>query len=374
MRISIIGPAYPLRGGIAHHVYWVKKALVSRGHEIQVISFRKLYPNLFFPGTTEFDTSRLKFEVGALPILSPLNPVSWRRAMNSLKAFLPELVLIQWWQPFFGLVVGSLARWCNKNDVKCIIECHNIFPHEPTPLDRPLLKFALSPADSLITHSNSDREDLLNLVPGKQVSVTSLPVPVELAGSKLSRRGGRTILFFGKVRKYKGLEVLLEAMPLVLAKIDCKLIIAGEFYDSIEKYSRRISALKIEEHVQIDNRYIPNEEVPNVFARADVLVLPYVSASQSGVARIALLNGMPIIASTAGGLSESIKNDVNGLLFTCGDSAALADRIVTYFVKNLGPTFSQNILEASELSSNYQIAELIESMIGAKPTTGWYEL
>jgi glycosyltransferase involved in cell wall biosynthesis len=341
----------------------MQQTLIERGHDIEVISFRKLYPSLFFPGTTEFDTSRLRFDPGALPILTPLNPISWFRAVNRLKLFSPDLVLIQWWQPFFGPVVGALARWCRKNDVKCIIECHNIFPHEPTPLDQPLLKFGLSRADRLITHSASDRKALLELMPGKQVSVTSLPLPSELGGSKLSRRTGRTILFFGKVRKYKGLEVLLEAMPMALAKVDCKLIVAGEFYESLDKYKRRISELKIEAHVRIDNRYIPNEEVPNIFAEADVLVLPYVSASQSGVARIALLNGLPIIASTAGGLSESVDDNITGLLFPCGDSAALADRIVRFFSNNLGPLFSENILRSAKASSNQQFAEMIESVI-----------
>src|SRR5262249_14549856 len=158
MRISIIGPAYPLRGGIAHHVYWVTQALLSRGHHIQVISFRKLYPAIFFPGTSEFDDSRLKFDSGALQILTPLKPVSWLRATGRLKSFSPDFVLIQWWQPFFGPVVGALMRWCRRNAIKCVIECHNIFPHETTPLDIPLLKFALSRADHLITHSYSDRK------------------------------------------------------------------------------------------------------------------------------------------------------------------------------------------------------------------------
>ena len=362
MRISIIGPAYPLRGGIAHHVYWVTQALLSRGHQIQVISFRKLYPAPFFPGTSEFDTSRLKLDSGALQILTPLNPFSWLRAVNRLKDFLPDLVLIQWWQPFFGLLVGALSRWCHKNAIRCVIECHNVFPHETTPLDRPLLRFALSRADCLIVHSNNDRRDLLNLVPGKPVSVTSLPLPREFAASTQCTRNGRTILFFGKVRKYKGLEVLLKAMPIVLEKLDCRLIVMGEFYDSIDRYQQMISELQIEDHVRVDNRYIPNEEVPNIFAEADVLVLPYVSASQSGVARIALLNGMPIISSTAGGLSETVIENVNGLLFPCGDSKALAERIITFFENDLGPTLSQNIIRSTNEVPNHEFAALIESM------------
>jgi glycosyltransferase involved in cell wall biosynthesis len=367
MRISIIGPAYPLRGGIAHHVFWLRRELTARAHSVQVISFRKLYPRIFFPGTSELDTSRLKLDAGAAPILTPLNPVTWLRAFKQVKAFSPDVIMFEWWQPFFGPVVGTLARWFRRSGVRCFIECHNIVPHERSPLDGLLTRFALSAADQLITHSSKDREDLLALLPGKEISIAPLPSLNEFSGPAKGSRSGRTILFFGKVRKYKGLDVLLAAMPKVLSKVDCRLIVAGEFYDSIEKYQQLIRRYDLESHVHIDNRYVPNEEVAGIFEGADVLVLPYVSASQSGVVRIALSNGLPVIASRTGGLSESVLDNVNGLLFPAGDSDALADRIVTFFGDNLGPALSDNILKSTAQSSSHQLADAIEEMMRKSP-------
>lgn len=363
MRVSILGPAYPLRGGIAHHVYWLWRELNNRGHTVQVISFRKLYPGIFFPGTTQLDTSSLKLDAHALPILTPLNPATWLQAFKQVKAFSPDVIVFQWWQPFFGPLVGTLTRLFRKAGFKCIIECHNVLSHEGSPFDRLLVKFALSGADHFITHSTKDREDLLAIVPGKDVTVSALPSLDEFSAPATKRHtGGHTILFFGTVRKYKGLDVLLAAMPKVLLKVKCELIIVGEFYDSLDKYQRLIREHHIESHVRLDNRYVPNEQVPGIFQQADVLVLPYLSATQSGVARIAISNGLPVIASKTGGLSEAVIEGVNGLLFPPGDSDALADRLVMYFNDNLNTILAKNNLASSAISSECRIIEIIEQI------------
>lgn len=363
MRITLVGPAYPLRGGIAHHTYWLRRELAARGHAVQVISFRKLYPRLLFPGTTEMDTSGLRLDAGALAILTALGPLTWLQALRAIREFSPRVVVFQWWQPFFGPLVGMLARALGNRGIKRVIECHNVFPHEGSPLDRRLLKFAFSPADHLITHSERDRRNVAAIVPGKSVSVCSLPALEEFAGHATPTREGRTILFFGKVRKYKGLSVLLEAMPKVLQRLDCRLEIIGEFYESIDRYNRLIRKLGLETAVRIDNRYVANEEVPGIFERADVLVLPYVSASSSGVAQIALSNALPVIASSAGGLSEAVMDGVNGLMFPSGDSDALAERIVYYFTNNLGSVFSNNL--RASVANRRTAADIIEEVAGS---------
>jgi glycosyltransferase involved in cell wall biosynthesis len=368
MRITIVGPAYPLRGGIAHHTYWLSRELAARGHKTQVVSFRKLYPRLLFPGTTEIDASRLKLDSGALPILTPLNPIVWRRALRVIKGFAPDLIVFQWWQPFFGLLVGTIGRVMRRWGIKQLIECHNIYPHESNPLDRSLLKYAFASADYFITHSTRDQSDLSTLAPGKPVSICSLPRLEEFSGEIASARTGRTILFFGKVRKYKGLAVLLNAMPKVVSQLDCRLMIVGEFYDSIDKYREIISKLELNNVVSIDNRYVDNEEVPGIFAQADVLILPYLTASQSAVAQIALSNGLPVIASDAGGLSEAILDGVNGLLFPSGDSDALADRIIHYFTDHLGPVFSENLRSSAPTGTT--AVDIIEEL-AASGSTAW---
>jgi glycosyltransferase involved in cell wall biosynthesis len=315
---------------------------------------------MLFPGTTEVDTSGLALDANAIPLLTPINPLTWLRARRMVRDFSPDVVVFQWWQPFFGPLVGTLARSFRRAQLRCVMECHNVFPHEGSLLDRALIRFALSAADHLITHSARDRELLLSVLPGKKISVSPLPPIQEFSGGHTTLRNGRTLLFFGKVRKYKGLEVLLRAMPKVLARMDCCLKIVGEFYDSIEKYRQLIQEYRIEEKVHIDNRYVANEEVPRFFREADVLILPYVGASQSGVARIALSNALPVIASQVGGLAEAIEDNVTGLLFPAGDSDALADRIVHYFASDLGLVFSQNILRTSAEQSGSTIIDVIE--------------
>lgn len=360
MKFTIIGPAYPLRGGISHHVYYVNKELTKRGHSVQVISFRKLYPKLFFPGSTELDISVSKLDPKASSILSSLNPLSWIMAIKAVKAFSPDLVIFQWWHPFFAPMIGTLTRAFHRLGLNSVLECHNVFPHERSPLDGALIKFASQAIDNFITHSHKDRDDLLSFAQGKRISVCPLPIPDEFASHSNNDRAGRTILFFGTIRKYKGLEVLLRALPKILSTTECHLLVAGEFYESVDKYQKLISELGLESHVTLENRYIANEEIPKIFERADVLVLPYLNATQSAVANMALANGLPVIASNTGGLSEVVISNVNGLLFPSGDAEALAQQIVNYFTNNLGTEFARNIRTTAHDAPRGEIADAIE--------------
>ena len=363
MRVSIIGPAYPLRGGISHHVYYLKRELTAQGHLVQVVSFSKLYPTLLFPGSTEFDTSTSGLDAKGEAILRTLNPLTWLRAFKAVTAFAPDVVVFQWWHSFFAPVIGALARALRRKGIKSVLECHNVFPHERTFLDTSLLKFAARPINSYITHSNKDRADLLPIVSGKNINVCPLPVPDEFSGGFDNNRSGHTLLFFGTVRKYKGLEVLLAALPKVLEQTECELLVVGEFYEPEEKYRQAIRDYGIEEHVQIDNRYVANEEIPGIFDQADALVLPYLNATQSAVARLALSNGLPLIASRTGGLAEIVIENVNGLLFPAGDADALADQIVSYFTQHRGPEFSRNIRATSPVDPLRSIVGTLERVV-----------
>jgi glycosyltransferase involved in cell wall biosynthesis len=353
---------YPLRGGIAHHVYWLHRELTSRGHKVEVISYRRLYPRLLFPGTSIYDTSEIKLDAGARAILTALNPISWIRALRAAKATAPDLVVIQWWNTFFAPLVGTLGRMLGRAGLATVIECHNVLPHERRRIDRYLLKFAFSPASDFITHSRTDSEELLGLLPDKKVRVAPLPILNEFSAPTRPERKGRTILFFGIVRKYKGLDVLLRALPKVLSQVECNLIVAGEFYEPVAKYRQLVQELGISSSVQIENRYIPNEEVPALFNQADVLVLPYLSATQSAVAGIAAANGLPIIASRTGGLSEAVQENVTGLLFPPGDVDALADSLVRYFTSAAPQTFSDNLKPSEIERIRSELADVIEEI------------
>jgi glycosyltransferase involved in cell wall biosynthesis len=361
MRLSIIGPAHPLRGGIAHHVYWLRQEMAARGHAVQVISFRKLYPSLLFPGTTERDASGLKLDAQAEAILKPLDPASWLRAAREVQRFGPEAVVLQWWQPFFAPMFGTLARRFRRSGLRVIVECHNVLPHEGSPADRLLTRFAFAAVDEFIVHARTDEERLRQFVPDRRISVSPLPTFQEFKAATQGTRDGRRLLFFGKVRRYKGLDVLLEAMPQVLARVDCELLIVGEFYEDVETYQRIIRKQGIERHVRLINRYVTNEEVAEYFAQADVLVLPYVTASQSAVAQIALANDLPIIASRAGGLCDDLSEGIDGLSFRPGDASDLADKIVSYFTNGYGPAFASNLRARRLEGTACRIAEIIES-------------
>src|SRR5262249_20814285 len=147
----------------AHHVYWLHQELTSRGHAVQVISYRKLYPSLLFPGTSEQDASRLKFDAQADPLLSPLNLASWRRALDKVRHFGPDAVIVQWWQPFFAPLIGTLVRRLKRDGIRVLVECHNVTPHESNPADRLLSRFALAPVDEFIVHARTDKERLNDL-------------------------------------------------------------------------------------------------------------------------------------------------------------------------------------------------------------------
>jgi glycosyltransferase involved in cell wall biosynthesis len=359
VKITIIGPAYPLRGGIAHHVYWLQRELTARGHGVQVISFRTLYPKFLFPGKTMFDASEKRLDAQALAVLNPLNPLTWIEAKRAIESFAPDLALVEWWHTFFSPALGSLIRGLKRAGIRSAIECHNIVPHERRWIDRRLASFTFSPVDNFITHSTADREDLLRLMPGRRVEVAYLPTFTEFTSAAEAARDGRTILFFGIVRKYKGLDVLLRAMPAVLAKVDCKLRIVGEFYEPLETYLQIIREAGVESSVEIVNRYVANEEVPQLFAEADVLALPYLNATQSAVARIAFANALPIVASRTGGLAEVVRDGVTGLLAPPGDADALAGKLVEYFTKQLGPTFAANLRSEAREQAGDKLIEAI---------------
>lgn len=360
MKIALVGPVYPLRGGIAHHVYSLQQQLIRRHHQVEVISYRKLYPRFLFPGRTTIDASELKFETDAQAILDPLDPRTWIKAFRAIKKFSPDAAVIEWWNPFFAPAMGALAAMLKTSGIKTIFECHNVFPHERSLIDLPLLSFAFASVERFITHSVKDREDLLSIKSAK-VSVAPLPPVAEFAGGERDR-SGHGILFFGIVRKYKGLDVLLRAMPRVLSEVECNLVVAGEFYDSVERYEAIIRENGIEKSVRLENRYVANEEVPALFEEADVLVLPYLSATQSGVARIAIMNRLPMIASQTGGLMESITEDC-GLLVPPGDAGALAGALIRYFKEGLGPIFSDRMKSLDSASSD--LARVIEEMTEA---------
>lgn len=346
MKAAILGPTYPHRGGIAHYTTLLARALHTR-HELAMVSFRRLYPGLLFPGTTQFDTSGTAIEppVRPEPILDSLNPVSWARAGARLRALAPDFLVVPWWHPFFGPSLGTAARRARAGGRRParIFLCHNVAPHEGTPLDRALTAYGLGGADAFLVHARSEALKLERLAAGRPVRVHPHPsyeIFSEGAPSRESARAslglsGRVLLFFGYVRPYKGLHDLLFALTLARRDAWDRLVIAGEFYEPIERYRALLEHPAIRDRVSVVDRYVANEEVGRFLAAADVVALPYREATGSGIAQVAFGAGVPVIATRTGGLEEVVEEGVSGLLVPPRDPPSLARAIERFFDEDL---------------------------------------
>lgn len=368
MRICLIGPTYPYRGGIAHYTTLLAHHLAQDpAHEHLLISFSRQYPRWLYKGSSDRDTSRRPLQTDAEYLLDPLNPLSWRRTWRRIGAWQPDLVVMFWWVPFWAPAWSWLARASKRlrPAPRLIYICHNVLPHEAGRLDRQALRAALSPADGLLAHAESQAAELRRLLPGKPVVVSPMPtfagVGADAALLPMQPPADRPLLLFcGFVRPYKGLDILLEALPQVLARQPVHLLIAGEFWDGEADYRRQISRLQLDAHVTIDNRYIPDEELSAYLQAASVVVLPYRSATQSAVLQLAFGHGRPVITTDVGGLAEAVEDGRTGLVVPPEDVEALAGAILHYVEADLQPAFEENIALAR---GRFAWGRLVEALV-----------
>ena len=342
MKAAILGPTYPHRGGIAHYTTLLARAL-HRRHDLSIVSFARLYPRFLFPGTTQFDTSTITIgpPVRPEPILDSLNPLSWLSAGARLRAIAPDFIVVPWWHPFFGPSLGVASRRARRPGKRTarIFLCHNVSPHEATPIDRALTAYGLGGADAFLVHARSEEEKLRRLAGGRPIRVHPHPsyeIFSERAPSREEARSaldleGRVLLFFGYVRPYKGLADLLSALKLARRDAWDRALVVGEFYEPLERYRALLEDPLIRERVRVVNRYVANEEVARYFAAADVVALPYREATGSGIAQIAFGAGVPVIATRTGGLEDVVEEGVSGLLVPPGDPPSLARAIERFF-------------------------------------------
>jgi glycosyltransferase involved in cell wall biosynthesis len=255
--------------------------------------------------------------------------------------------------------------------------CHNVEAHERSGIDAILSRYALGTSSRFITHSHRDRLTLEALLPGARVRAAPLPmfgvfregtaIPTAAARSRLALDGGDVLLFFGNIRRYKGLPVLLRALPRVLARRRCKLLVVGEFYHQEDETKALIRELGLGDHLVLVDRYVPNEEVALYFSAADLVVLPYRSASQSAIVQIAYAFQRPVVATAVGGLPEVVDHEVTGLLAPPDDPEALADAICRFFDESMGAHMAQNILERQHRFGWERMVEAIEGLVTPAP-------
>lgn len=340
LRVTVVGPAPPLRGGIAHYTAALVRALRLR-HAVQVVGLRRQYPRLLFPGTTETDQSRVGIELACDARVDPLSPWSWPAVAKAIRTFAPDVIVLAWWQPALGAVLATFARLARgRSRARLVFLCHNVAAHDATPLDRALTRCAFRCADAAIVHSDADQERLRRTRPSLLQLHTKHPaydlaefgprLEAEQARAKLGLAGD-VVLFFGLVRRYKGLSDLLRAMPRILAAHRCTLVVAGEFYEPRPPYEALARELGISTQVRLLDRYVPNEEVGVYFSAADVVVAPYRAATQSGVVALAQQFHRPAVVSRVGGLPDMVVEGVTGLSVPAGDRDALAIAVLRIY-------------------------------------------
>jgi glycosyltransferase involved in cell wall biosynthesis len=369
MKICLIGPAYPLRGGIAHYTTFLAKALLKR-HAVTLLSFTRLYPTFFFPGTTEFDTSARSFSSDSEAIFDPLGPRSWLRTARRIRTLSPDLVIVQWWSPIFAIPLGTVLRLAKRHGrPRVLFICHNVRPHERIPGEGLLPRFAFAAADLFIVHSDEDLRELQAIRPDARIRKLFLPIndgfsPAinKVAAQRQLGLTSPTILFFGLIRRYKGLAQLLRAMPLVLKAMECTLMIVGEFYDGREECLGLIRSLDLSARVLLVDRYVANEEVALYFSAADLVVLPYTSATQSAVVPIAYSFERPVVTTKVGGLPEAVIDGQTGFIVNPADPRALAEAIVQYFREGRELEFIEGIRKERERLSWERFIDAIEAM------------
>lgn len=370
-RIAVVGLTHPFRGGIAHYTTLLCRALAAR-HDVRLFSLTRQYPALLFLGKTQYDDSTATLDFAHEPCLDSINPLSWLRTYLRIRRYRPDFLLLSWWNPFFAPCFGTVARLCRRSGIRSAFICHNVIPHEPSLLDRGLLRYAFGSSNLFITHSRKDRDDLRNLRADAHIRrhvhptyevFTSEGAPTrEHARAKLGLPDRRVLLFFGFVREYKGLDVLLEAMALG-SDPRYHLLVVGEFYESRERYEPRLGRLLAEGKLTLVDRYVPNEEVALYFAASDLLIVPYRTATQSGVVQIAYGFGLPVVATRVGGIPEVVVDGETGYLVPPDDAPAMASAVRGHFERDESARVAENIAREREKYSWDRMVTVIEELI-----------
>lgn len=337
MRLTIIGPVYPFRGGIAHHTTMLMKALTERNHQVMLISFRRQYPSRLYPGRSDRDPSLEPLRVDAEYILDPIFPWTWLRSAKHITLFTPRAVVIPWWTTFWAPAYWCLGLILRNREIPVIFLVHNVIPHEARWWDAWVTRQVFRFGKAFLVQNIRERERLLGLIPEALIGVSPHPIYPTFNQVRLTKQEARiklglpldnpVLLFFGIVRPYKGLDQLIEAAALLIQrKIDINLLVAGEFWEEKSAYLDQIRQLSLSSRVSIHDKYIPNEEVGIYFSAADLFIAPYIGGTQSGAVKLALGFGLPAIISDRI-TDEILINDSRVRIVPTGDPQKLADAI-----------------------------------------------
>lgn len=375
-KIIIIGPAYPYRGGNALFVTHTYEALKSN-FDVKIFNYKLLYPSFLFPGTTQFDKSKEQFfQVPSDRIINSINPFNWIKAAGLLKKENADLVVFDWWHPFFGFCHGAisfLTRKKYKNKILFITE--NVVSHEANTIDKFLTRIGLKYASKFLTLSGIVEKELNQYSKGKSVYRSELPIydcynPIEEINiDKIKvelgfEENSLVLLFFGYIKKYKGLDILIEAFPKILSEnSDARLLIVGEFYDNPKEYFDLIKKLGIDDKVKVINQFVPNEDVAKYYQISDVVILPYRSATQSGILNVAYGFYKPVIVTNVGGLAEFVDEEKTGFVVKPDSPDAISDGVNKFLNSMIKIDFTTKIQARNQKNSFNKLPEVFEKIL-----------
>ena len=372
MKIVIIGPAYPLRGGLATYNERLARAFTAAGDAVRLVTFSLQYPDFLFPGQTQLSTEAAPADLAIEVSINSVNPLTWWRVGRRLRRERPDLVVFRFWLPLMGPALGTIARLVRGNGhTRVVAITDNVIPHEKRPGDGPLTRYFLSACDGFVTMSCRVLADLQHLGFGQKPALyRPHPLydnfgPIKPKSDALAALGlpaqFRYVLFFGFIRAYKGLDLLLEALADArVAALPVKLIVAGEFYEDAAPYEALIQKYQLENQLVRATDFIPNERVADYFCAADLVVQPYKNATQSGVSQVAYHFERPLLVTDVGGLAELIPAGVGGYVVP-PTAAAIADALVDFYANNREEAFAAGVRqERTKFSWEVMVAALKE--------------
>ncbi|WP_299991589.1 glycosyltransferase [uncultured Pontibacter sp.] len=354
-RIVIVGPAHPLRGGgMSTFNERLAMAFQEAGDEVEIVSFSLQYPSFLFPGKSQFTSEPAPKGITIKALINSVNPISWVRTGNYISNQKPDLVIFRYWLPFMGPALGTIARLVKCNRYSRILAItDNVIPHEKRPGDVPFTKYFLSACHGFLTMSRAVQQDLQRFEPNKPNVYLPHPLydnfgPAEGKAEACAALGlepnFKYLLFFGFIRAYKGLDLLLEAMsiPALQAIPDLKLLIAGEFYEDAKPYRDLIEKHGLQDRLVLRTDFIPNAEVRHYFCAADLVVQPYKHATQSGVTQVAYHFDKPMVVTNVGGLSELVPHGKVGYVVS-PEPKEIAAAILDFYTSDKAQVYTQQI-------------------------------
>lgn len=369
-KIVLVGPVYPYKGGISHYTGMMFQALAKK-YKVIMVSYKLQYPKcLFKKEQKDYENDSFKIKDTNYWI-NTANPFNWFETARKIKKEAPDLLIIQWWHPYFTPCYWILTRLLRK--MTTIFVCHNVFPHERFSMDKWLTKLALKGGDGYIVQSKADANDLRTILPDAVVRQTVHPTYNAFKFANISKETARKslkienstkiLLFFGFVREYKGLKYLIQAMPQIIEIYqDIKLLVVGDFDKNKEMYMKLISEHKVKQYIEMYDGYIPDKEVEKYFAACDLVVLPYESATQSGIVQIAYGFEKPVVVTDVGGLPDVVTDGKTGYVVESKNSVKLAAAIISFFQKKQANIFGENIKKEQYKFSWNRMVETVEEI------------